>query len=106
MDLEITDKKLSDNILSSIKNIASSICDTLSKRTTENKFVIDRFEDNLAVCENIKNKEIIDIPISMLPKYTNQGDVLKITNNNIEVLEKDTTKRKEYIDNLVDNLYK
>lgn len=45
------------------------------------KFVVDRIENDIAVLENIKNKEIINISLKLLPKNLKEGDVLKFNNN-------------------------
>lgn len=45
------------------------------------KFVVDRIENDIAVLENIKNKEIINVSLKLLPKNLKEGDVLKFNNN-------------------------
>lgn len=40
-------------------------------------FVVDRIEDNVAVCENRKNKKMINIELSNLPEGTKEGTVLR-----------------------------
>lgn len=43
--------------------------------------VIDRFEGNLAVCENRENGQIFNIEKAKLPQNAREGDVLKQTGN-------------------------
>ena len=45
------------------------------------KFVVDRIENDIAVLENMKNKEIINVSLKLLPKNLKEGDVLKFNNN-------------------------
>lgn len=56
------------------------------------ELIIDRFEENLVVCEYGAGKTL-DIPRSLLPDDAKEGDVLKIivdtkkTNNQKEIAE-------------------
>ncbi len=40
------------------------------------EYIIDRFEENFAVCEDRKTKKIINIEKSKLPKSAKEGDVI------------------------------
>lgn len=40
------------------------------------KFVIDRVENNIAVLENIKNNEVINVDINELPKKAKEKDAV------------------------------
>lgn len=64
------------------------------------KWIIDRIENNIAVCE-LENGEMIDIKISALPDGTGEGDVI-----NISVDKAEAENRKEKIDKLMNNLFK
>ncbi len=63
-------------------------------------FVIDRFEGNMAVIEY--NGRTFDLPRNLLPKEAKEGDVLKIL---INVDREETEKRREKIENLMDELF-
>ena len=39
--------------------------------------VVDRIEDNIAICENRRSKRIIEINIARLPEGIKEGTVLK-----------------------------
>lgn len=39
--------------------------------------VVDRIENNIAVCENRKNKKMINVELSRLPEGTKEGTVIK-----------------------------
>ncbi|MBR1653607.1 MAG: DUF3006 domain-containing protein [Clostridia bacterium] len=63
--------------------------------------VIDRFEGNLAVCENRETGEMMNIDISKLPENIEEGDVLKLENNEYQI---DEEKRKEIEDRITNKL--
>ncbi|WFD08721.1 DUF3006 domain-containing protein [Tepidibacter hydrothermalis] len=63
------------------------------------KFVIDRFEGDYTVVE-LDNKTIAEIPKILIPKDAKEGDVLEIR---VDVEE--TEKRKNEINNLMDDLF-
>ncbi len=65
----------------------------------ELKFVIDRFEEEYAVVE-LENKDIVNIPIKILPKEVKEGDVIKIL-----VDYEETAIREELIKEKFNNLF-
>lgn len=64
------------------------------------KWIIDRIENNIAVCE-LENGEMLDVKISALPKGIKEGDVITLS-----VDETETNERKERIDKLMNSLFK
>lgn len=64
------------------------------------KWIIDRIENNIAVCE-LENGEMLDVKISALPKEIKEGDVIKLS-----VDETETNERKERIDKLMNSLFR
>jgi hypothetical protein len=58
------------------------------------KVIIDRFEENFAVCEK-EDKEMIKIEKSKLPLNSKEGDVLIINGENITFHEEETNARRE-----------
>jgi hypothetical protein len=64
------------------------------------KLIVDRFENDFAVCEIEKGK-FVNIPIVALDSQTQEGDVIVITTDKSE-----TNKRKEKIDGLMNSLFK
>ena len=46
----------------------------------EEIFVIDRIENDIAICENRLTREIIKIEISKLPKGIKEGNIIKYYN--------------------------
>ena len=49
----------------------------ISKDTKISKITIDRIEGNFAVCED-ENKNMIDIPVSIMPSGAHEGSVYEI----------------------------
>lgn len=66
--------------------------------------VVDRFEENFAVCE-CEDKTMINIEISKLPNNVREGDVLVIKKDNIEVDYNETKRRREEIEKLVADMW-
>jgi hypothetical protein len=68
------------------------------------KYIIDRFEDGFAVCEN-EQGTIMNIEIGKIPKGTKEGDVICITDTGINIDIDATKKRKSKIEELAKNLW-
>ena len=62
------------------------------KLEKEKILVVDRFEEDFAVCEDRNSKKMINIEISKLPEQVKEGDILRFKNNKYEI---DEEKRKE-----------
>lgn len=76
-------KKNFTDIKHNLKNIINYIN---NKTNPEESFwVIDRFEENFAICENRENKEIRIINLLELPENIKEGNVLKLKNNKYEI---------------------
>ena len=69
------------------------------------KAVIDRFEDNIAVCESDDGK-ILNIERDRLPEGVLEGCVLDICENEITFDKNETIKRKKEINDLCEGLWK
>lgn len=63
------------------------------------KVIIDRFEGDYAVVE-LNNKEMADLPKTLLPEGSKEGDILNIT-----IDQNETTKRIERIKKLTQDLW-
>ncbi|HPZ09966.1 MAG TPA: DUF3006 domain-containing protein [Candidatus Eremiobacteraeota bacterium] len=61
--------------------------------------IIDRFEDLYAVVE-LDNKEMVNMPLALVPPGAKEGDVLEIIVNPGE-----TEKKKKEIEELMENLW-
>lgn len=62
-------------------------------------FIIDRFEGDYAVVE-LENKEMVDIPRSILPVESKEGDVI-----NISIEETETENQKKRIQDKFNSLF-
>ena len=63
------------------------------------KLIIDRFEENLCVCEYEAGKTL-DIPRELIPEEAKEGDVLTIC-----IDRKSTANQKEYAESLRKRLF-
>lgn len=61
------------------------------------KLIIDRIEENFAVCEK-ENREMIHIPISDLPKAAKDGDCLILSDGKYKIDLELTLQRKTMIE--------
>ena len=71
----------------------------------EQLLVIDRFEENIAVCENRETRKMINIDLSELPNELKEGDVIKKVNNKYELDEEKTAEIEERINEKVKDLF-
>lgn len=68
------------------------------------KFIIDRFEENFAVCED-ENGIMKNIEKSLLPKDVREGDVILKDNNIFYIDYEETKKLREEINQMTKNLW-
>ncbi|ERI89603.1 hypothetical protein HMPREF1982_04468 [Clostridiales bacterium oral taxon 876 str. F0540] len=68
------------------------------------RVIIDRFEENFAVCEK-EDKKIINVERSKLPTEAKEGDVIVIHGNKILIDENRTKSRREEIKKLAEDLW-
>ena len=72
--------QLFKNIINEIKNInISDFINEISERIEqmEQKLVMDRIENNIAICEDKKTGEIIEVEKIYLPQNIKEGDIIK-----------------------------
>lgn len=68
------------------------------------RVVIDRFEENYAVCEK-EDRTMINLEKSLLPKEAKEGDVLVLQDGTISIDKYATQKRKNEINDLMEDLW-
>lgn len=68
------------------------------------KVIIDRFEEDYAVCEQ-EDKSFINIKKNLIPENAKEGDVLKISGESFSIDKEETDKRKEGIEELTKELW-
>lgn len=64
------------------------------------KFIVDRFEDNIAMIE-IEDGSIVEVEKKLLPFDTKEGDILEIV-----ILKEKTFERKTKLENKFERLLK
>lgn len=64
------------------------------------KWIIDRIENDIVVCEAGDNY-FLDIPLNALPDGVKEGDVINVSIDNAETYD-----RKKKIDGLMNSLFK
>ena len=63
------------------------------------KYSIDRIENNIAVLENLEDKEKIEIEISFLPEGIKEGSILLFKDGKYELdLDEEYLRRKRIMD--------
>ncbi|QQZ10199.1 DUF3006 domain-containing protein [Heyndrickxia vini] len=68
------------------------------------KYIIDRFEDEIAVCETEKGT-MIDIKKSALPSNVQTGDVLTVVDGHFQIDHKSTQNKKKEITKLMNEIW-
>jgi hypothetical protein len=66
--------------------------------------ILERIEGNVAVLE--EDKKNIKVPITLIPRYAKEGDVLVFINGKYIVNVRETSKRRENAVNLQNSLWK
>lgn len=70
------------------------------------KYIIDRIENNMVICENQETKKMEQFDKNMFPNHIKDGDVVIKENDKFIIDEEETKNRKEYIENLMKKLMK
>ena len=68
-------------------------------------YIVDRIEENFAVCENFETQEFIQIELSKLPAEIKSGDVIKYENEVYLLDFEETEKRKQIIHKKIKGLW-
>ena len=68
------------------------------------RYIIDRLEEGLAVCEN-EQKKIITIPRTMLPNEVKEGDILKEEKGSFTLDPESRKKRRKAIRKKLEDLF-
>lgn len=92
---------LFQNITNEIKkvNINDFINEVMERiEKMEEELVIDRFEENIAVCEDRKTGEMVEIPRNNIEENVKEGDVIK----KVEGIYKKDIERQEKIEKRIE----
>lgn len=63
-------------------------------------YVIDRIENNIAICQQLETKEIIELPLDILPSTIKEGSIIRhhkgsyIQEENIEKFRREQLRKK------------
>ena len=88
-----------------IENFMKEIESRLKNMQEENEYTIDRFEGDLAVCEDRETKEMINIKRKDLPEDSREGSILKLKNGKFELDLEEEEKVEKRIKEKMDNLW-
>lgn len=70
------------------------------------KYIIDRIEKNIVVCENQDTGKMEEYNIEQFPQDIKEGDCIELIENKFVIDVDETKKRKEKIDELMKKLMK
>ena len=68
-------------------------------------YIIDRFEGNFAVCQNLQNEKMQNIQKNLLPKNVKESDVIFFEDNKYFFDEEKTLERKKIIEDKFNSLW-
>ncbi len=88
-----------------IENFMKEIESRFKNMQEEKVYTIDRFEGDLAVCEDRKTKEMINIKRKDLPEDSREGSILKLNNGKFELDLEEEEKVEKRIKEKMDNLW-
>lgn len=88
-----------------IENFMKEIESRFKNMQEEKVYTIDRFEGDLAVCEDRKTKEMINIKRKNLPEDSREGSILKLKNGKFELDLEEEEKVEKRIKEKMDNLW-
>lgn len=100
--------KLIKNFTNSNTNIdlfINELKNALNKPSSST-YIVDRIENDYAVCENTNTLKMETIPINSLPKNIKQGYILQSNNQEFIINHELTNKRKEFLKNKIDKAWK
>ena len=69
------------------------------------KFVIDRFEGDIAICEPLDKGDLFHVKKALLPDGAREGDVLVVLGYTFVIDINETARRKENIQSMLDVLF-
>lgn len=70
------------------------------------KYIIDRIENNIVICENQENKKMENFKIEQFPKEIKDGDIVILENGEFRIDKQETKTKKQEIEELMKKLMK
>ncbi len=68
------------------------------------KYIIDRIENDLVICENQETKKMEEFPKSMFQEDIKDGDIVIREGDLFKIDEEETASRKKHIEELMNKL--
>lgn len=83
----LENQKDENGIFNFLHNFIKELGDYLNNMSNikENTFVVDRIENNVAVCENRDTGKMVEIPVEKLPQEIKDGTVITEKNGHYEI---------------------
>ena len=88
-----------------IQDFINEIQERIEQEKAKMVLVVDRFEGDIAVCEDRETEEITNIDKSELPEDVHEGDVLRFNNDKYEIDEEMRKEIEERIKRKIRNLF-
>lgn len=70
------------------------------------KYIIDRIEENIVICENQETKKMEQFNKEQFPNNIKEGDIVYLEENKFKVNLNETDKKKKEIEELMKKLMK
>lgn len=70
------------------------------------KYIIDRIENNIVICENQETKKMENFKIDQFPEGIKDGDVVILENEKFKIDKEETKTKKQEIEELMKKLMK
>lgn len=70
------------------------------------KYIIDRIEENIVICENQETKKMEQFNKEQFPNNIKEGDIVYLEENKFKVNLNETDKKKKKIEELMKKLMK
>ncbi len=68
-------------------------------------YIVDRIEEDFAVCENSETYDMINIPLSELPEGIREGNCIRLVNDEYIVDEELENQRKKDLDDKINKAW-
>lgn len=96
-----------DNFIDKVKvRIESNNIKKISEYNKKDSFfILDRYEADYAICEDLSTGKVFDIPKKIIDSCAKEGDILKFDSNRLTIDYAKTIERKEFIKNLASTVF-
>lgn len=103
--IENEKEKNGNRINNKSENISQDELELANKLDATEEFTVDRFEGNIAVLENRKTQEMINLKKEELPEGLKTGDIIKKINGKFYIDRVETEKIEKRIKNKMKDLW-